>query len=89
MIISDLNDTDLETEYHCQICNSGEREDVLLLCDGCDDAYHTYCIGLQAIPEGTSFIYCFYHHSYYILIWQANGSASSVHRHQLDPGVNG
>ncbi|KAI8677105.1 hypothetical protein LRP88_09871 [Fusarium phalaenopsidis] len=36
----------------CPICNSAEREDILLLCDSCDAAYHTHCIGLDAIPDG-------------------------------------
>ncbi|ODA79645.1 hypothetical protein RJ55_05239 [Drechmeria coniospora] len=36
----------------CPICSSAEREDVLLLCDSCDAAYHTHCIGLDYIPEG-------------------------------------
>lgn len=36
----------------CPICNSAEREDILLLCDSCDAAYHTHCIGLDHIPEG-------------------------------------
>lgn len=36
----------------CPICNSAEREDILLLCDSCDAAYHTHCIGLDYIPDG-------------------------------------
>ncbi|KAF4966595.1 hypothetical protein FZEAL_10633 [Fusarium zealandicum] len=36
----------------CPICNSAEREDILLLCDSCDAAYHTHCIGLETIPDG-------------------------------------
>ncbi|KOS17004.1 PHD and RING finger domain-containing protein [Escovopsis weberi] len=32
--------------------SSAEREDVLLLCDSCDAVYHTYCIGLDDVPEG-------------------------------------
>ncbi|CCE30974.1 uncharacterized protein CPUR_04825 [Claviceps purpurea 20.1] len=36
----------------CPICNSAEREDILLLCDSCDAAYHTHCIGLDYVPEG-------------------------------------
>ena len=36
----------------CPVCNSAEREDVLLLCDSCDAAYHTHCIGLEDIPGG-------------------------------------
>ena len=27
----------------CQLCHSGEDEDSLLLCDGCDKGYHMYC----------------------------------------------
>ncbi|SPO01017.1 uncharacterized protein DNG_03765 [Cephalotrichum gorgonifer] len=38
--------------HPCPVCNSSEREDVLLLCDGCDAAYHTYCIGLDEVPAG-------------------------------------
>ncbi|KAH8737802.1 hypothetical protein BGZ61DRAFT_338491 [Ilyonectria robusta] len=36
----------------CPVCNSAEREDVLLLCDSCDAAYHTHCVGLECIPDG-------------------------------------
>ncbi|KAG5927570.1 hypothetical protein E4U42_002077 [Claviceps africana] len=36
----------------CPICNSAEREDILLLCDSCDAAYHTHCIGLDHVPDG-------------------------------------
>lgn len=45
-------DHDEEESNPCPICNSAEREDILLLCDSCDAAYHTHCIGLDAIPEG-------------------------------------
>lgn len=40
---------------HCQHCGSGENEDRLLLCDRCDTAWHTYCVGLDAVPEGEWF----------------------------------
>ncbi|KAF7554259.1 hypothetical protein G7046_g6861 [Stylonectria norvegica] len=36
----------------CPICNSAEREDILLLCDSCDAVYHTHCVGLDYIPDG-------------------------------------
>lgn len=41
-------------EYVCSICFSGDDESRMLLCDGCDGAFHTYCIGLDRdrIPEG-------------------------------------
>lgn len=39
---------------NCQFCQSGESEDKLLLCDGCDRGYHTYCFKpkMEKIPEG-------------------------------------
>ncbi|KJZ78899.1 hypothetical protein HIM_01672 [Hirsutella minnesotensis 3608] len=43
---------DDEPSNPCPICNSAEREDVLLLCDSCDAAYHTYCIGIDYVPQG-------------------------------------
>ncbi|KXX83214.1 PHD and RING finger domain-containing protein 1 [Madurella mycetomatis] len=39
----------------CPVCNSADHEEVLLLCDGCDSAYHTYCIGLDSVPVGPWF----------------------------------
>ncbi|KAG8451341.1 hypothetical protein GDO86_003521 [Hymenochirus boettgeri] len=40
--------------YVCLICGSGSEEDRLLLCDGCDDSYHTFCLipPLQDVPKG-------------------------------------
>ena len=35
----------------CIICDGSEDEDRLLLCDGCDQACHTYCLGLDRVPE--------------------------------------
>ena len=39
---------------NCQFCNSGDNEDKLLLCDGCDKGYHTYCFKpkMENIPDG-------------------------------------
>ncbi|KAK3495178.1 uncharacterized protein B0T23DRAFT_395213 [Neurospora hispaniola] len=34
----------------CPVCNRSDNEEVLLLCDGCDVPYHTYCIGLERVP---------------------------------------
>jgi hypothetical protein len=43
----------------CQVCNSGDGEDSMLLCGdgaghGCDKGYHIYCLqpALPALPEG-------------------------------------
>ncbi|KAH8554111.1 PLU-1-like protein-domain-containing protein [Umbelopsis sp. PMI_123] len=37
----------------CEICNIGENEDEILLCDGCDRGYHMYCLDppLNSIPR--------------------------------------
>ena len=36
---------------------SGDADEQLLLCDGCDDSYHTFCLNppLDKIPEGDWF----------------------------------
>uniref|UniRef100_A0AAR2JSN8 [histone H3]-trimethyl-L-lysine(4) demethylase n=1 Tax=Pygocentrus nattereri TaxID=42514 RepID=A0AAR2JSN8_PYGNA len=46
-----LSDIDL---YMCMACGRGDEEDRLLLCDGCDDSYHTFCLipPLQDVPKG-------------------------------------
>lgn len=38
----------------CLLCGSGNDEDRLLLCDGCDDSYHTFCLipPLHDVPKG-------------------------------------
>ena len=43
----------------CQFCHSGDKEDQLLLCDGCDKGYHTYCFKppMDNIPDGDWFCY--------------------------------
>ncbi|XP_017479394.1 PREDICTED: uncharacterized protein LOC108368939 isoform X2 [Rhagoletis zephyria] len=40
---------------HCEICNSPDREDVMLLCDECNQGYHMDCLEprLTQIPEGS------------------------------------
>ena len=44
---------------YCQLCNNGDNEDSLLLCDGCDKGYHTYCFkpSLTNIPDGDWYCY--------------------------------
>ncbi|KAH8342773.1 hypothetical protein KR084_012816 [Drosophila pseudotakahashii] len=41
-------------KYICHICNRGDVEESMLLCDGCDDSYHTFCLlpPLTSIPKG-------------------------------------
>jgi len=41
----------------CQVCNSKDDDDAMLLCDGCDNGYHTYCTvpPIEVVPEGDWF----------------------------------
>lgn len=41
-------------QYFCEVCSRGDRERLLLLCDGCDDAFHTFCLlpPLDDVPRG-------------------------------------
>uniref|UniRef100_A0A8C5HVP3 [histone H3]-trimethyl-L-lysine(4) demethylase n=1 Tax=Gouania willdenowi TaxID=441366 RepID=A0A8C5HVP3_GOUWI len=40
--------------FFCMLTTPGDEEDRLLLCDGCDDSYHTFCLipPLQDVPKG-------------------------------------
>ncbi|XP_072238498.1 lysine (K)-specific demethylase 5Ba isoform X2 [Leuresthes tenuis] len=40
--------------YMCLVCGSGSAEERLLLCDGCDDSYHIFCLipPLHEVPKG-------------------------------------
>ncbi|TDZ29393.1 PHD and RING finger domain-containing protein [Colletotrichum spinosum] len=42
----------------CPLCQSGDHEDILLLCDGCNAAYHTNCLELDGVPQ-TEYWFCF------------------------------
>uniref|UniRef100_A0A672JJ40 [histone H3]-trimethyl-L-lysine(4) demethylase n=1 Tax=Salarias fasciatus TaxID=181472 RepID=A0A672JJ40_SALFA len=44
----------LVDHYMCLVCGNGTAEDRLLLCDGCDDSYHIFCLipPLHDVPKG-------------------------------------
>ncbi|KAK7080654.1 Lysine-specific demethylase 5A [Halocaridina rubra] len=61
----DIGDTKTDTQvgfgsddelakYICLNCGRGDAEDQMLLCDGCDDSYHIFCLvpPLLDIPKG-------------------------------------
>ncbi|XP_029549584.1 lysine-specific demethylase 5B-B isoform X1 [Salmo trutta] len=52
-VFSKKNDPAVD-QYMCLVCGSGSEEDRLLLCDGCDDSYHTFCLipPLHDVPKG-------------------------------------
>ncbi|XP_012946958.1 lysine-specific demethylase 5A isoform X2 [Aplysia californica] len=41
-------------KYYCHMCGRGDGDEQMLLCDGCDDAFHTYCLvpPLAEVPKG-------------------------------------
>lgn len=49
-----LNEFDPLAKYVCHTCQRGDAEESMLLCDGCDDSYHTFCLKppLSEIPKG-------------------------------------
>ena len=46
---------DVPEETLCEVCQRGDREHILLLCDSCDLAYHTTCLAtpLDRVPRGS------------------------------------
>lgn len=38
----------------CLVCERGDDEEFILLCDGCDDSYHTFCLypPIKEVPKG-------------------------------------
>ena len=52
------SDVVAEENVVCVACGSGNAEELILLCDGCDDAaWHTFCLSppMAAVPEGEWF----------------------------------
>ncbi|XP_017612443.1 uncharacterized protein LOC108457803 [Gossypium arboreum] len=48
--------SDPYSEVKCSVCHGMTDESLLLLCDLCDSAAHTYCVGLGAtVPDGDWF----------------------------------
>lgn len=41
-------------DIKCLNCGRGDDEEFILLCDGCDDSYHTFCLypPLKEVPKG-------------------------------------
>ncbi|KAI9877120.1 MAG: hypothetical protein M1830_004744 [Pleopsidium flavum] len=54
--VADIDPSMLMEEFDdpspCSICGDDDNEDMLMLCDGCDVACHTYCVDLEYIPIG-------------------------------------
>uniref|UniRef100_H2Y6C6 [histone H3]-trimethyl-L-lysine(4) demethylase n=1 Tax=Ciona savignyi TaxID=51511 RepID=H2Y6C6_CIOSA len=52
-IIKALKHT-IDSIDNCKMCSKDSNDSLLLLCDGCDDSYHTFCLipPLQNVPIG-------------------------------------
>lgn len=51
-----IGPSDPYSQVKCSICSLATDEELLLLCDLCDSAAHSYCVGLGAtVPEGDWF----------------------------------
>jgi DNA invertase Pin-like site-specific DNA recombinase len=50
---SQKRDRNNDDDTVCHICDSGDNESEMLLCDGCDRGFHIHCINLQNIPSGS------------------------------------
>ncbi len=37
----------------CFICDDGNNEDKIILCDNCDNGFHTFCLNLKKVPSGS------------------------------------
>ena len=48
------DDEDHETEDKCEVCECADNPENLMLCDMCDEGYHTYCLRpvLKRVPPG-------------------------------------
>ena len=56
-------------KYICLNCGRGDAEENMLLCDGCDDSYHTFCLlpAIAEIPKG-----CGSFNDQILIIWLCN-----------------
>jgi hypothetical protein len=41
-----------EEDVICALCDKGTYPSKLVLCDECDQGYHTFCYGLESVPKG-------------------------------------
>ena len=67
---------DYLASIECVGCQSGDDEDILMLCDACNMAYHTYCLDdpLDAVPDGD---------------WYCDSCSNIIdHGHQSSPPVD-
>ena len=47
------DDGEYVIDIRCFICGSDLDDDIMLLCDNCDQGFHTICLGMNGIPDTT------------------------------------
>ncbi|KAH8595035.1 hypothetical protein B0O99DRAFT_512984 [Bisporella sp. PMI_857] len=68
--IADNEEEEEEHGMECLICDSNASPEVLLICEGCESPYHTYCLSLDGLPSGSS---------WFCMACQEDGIAQTVH----------
>lgn len=49
----------------CTVCKQPHHEEAMMFCDKCDRGFHTFCVGMDAIPLGEPPTYILYQNSIY------------------------
>lgn len=55
--LESIQTADSDHDHPCNVCKGGDRAELLLLCDLCDEPYHTFCLRppLMLVPLGDWF----------------------------------
>jgi DNA invertase Pin-like site-specific DNA recombinase len=43
----------MQQDIICHVCSNGENEAQMLLCDGCNRGFHTFCLNMRSVPSGS------------------------------------
>ena len=70
-----FDNSSLSSDDCCKICGNSEKQELLLLCDKCDNGWHTFCLtpALTEVPEGKSTLWQY-------RLWSFQGKVSKLER---------
>ena len=46
-----LAETAIHPDMACEVCRSAADDEKMLLCDGCDNGFHIFCLKVRLEPE--------------------------------------
>ncbi|XP_034549339.1 bromodomain adjacent to zinc finger domain protein 2B isoform X3 [Notolabrus celidotus] len=71
-------------KVYCQLCQRGDNEELLLLCDGCDNGCHTYCHKprITTVPDGNWYCPACVEKSAVCAVTLESGQSPRSRRHQ-------